>query len=150
MFITLAAVELSWYMFFIIGISCSFRCTGVAMSSIISAILLQMFAAKTLEENLIHIYWSNILINYKCFHFDLPFLVPVFTHLDLPENLSAAYMAASTSTASWESSPLTTLWWAFFLSEMIEAMLPRVLQYTMKPSQYPYLNTVTKRIRFYF
>lgn len=64
MFITLAAVELSWYMFFIIGISCSFRCTGVAMSSIISAILLQMFAAKTLEENLIHIYWSNIL-NYK-------------------------------------------------------------------------------------
>lgn len=50
MFITLAAVELSWYMFFIIGISCSFRCTGVAMSSIISAILLQMFAAKTLEE----------------------------------------------------------------------------------------------------
>lgn len=135
MYITLAAVELSWYMFFIIGISCSFRCTGVAMSSIISAILLQMFAAKTLKGKTIHINWSHILVNCISICIQIFFsLVPVFTHLDLPENLSAAYMAASTSTASWESSPLTTLWWAFFLSEMIEAMLPRVLQYTMKPS----------------
>lgn len=57
------------------------------MSSIISAILLQMFAAKTLKENLIHIYWSHILINDISVYIQIIFfLIPVFTHLDLAEN----------------------------------------------------------------
>lgn len=35
------------------------------MFFIILVILLQMFVVKILEENLIYIYWFNILINYK-------------------------------------------------------------------------------------
>lgn len=61
--LTLDAVELSWYMFFIMGISCSLRWTGVAISSIISAILLQMFAANTLKPN----QNKQFLMLYSCF-----------------------------------------------------------------------------------
>lgn len=60
--------------------------------------------------------------------------VPCFshshTHLEFSENLSAAKMDASTSTASWESSASMMLWWTFFFSGMMLAILPRVLKHT--------------------
>lgn len=50
-----------------------------------------------------------------------------FPYLDCAEKLAAAKMAASTSTLSWESKLCRILWWAFFLSGMMEAKLPSIL-----------------------
>lgn len=50
------------------------------------------------------------------------------SYFDCAEKLAAAYMAASTSTLSWESRLWRILWWAFFLSGMMEAKLPSILK----------------------
>lgn len=50
-----------------------------------------------------------------------------FPYFDCAEKLAAANMAASTSTLSWESRLWRILWWAFFLSGMMEAKLPSIL-----------------------
>lgn len=49
-------------------------------------------------------------------------------YFDCAEKLAAAKIAASTSTLSWESKLWRILWCAFFLSGMIDAMLPNILQ----------------------
>lgn len=53
--------------------------------------------------------------------------VIVYTYLECDEKLAAAKMAASTSTLSWESRLCRMLWWAFFLSGIMEAKLPNIL-----------------------
>lgn len=49
------------------------------------------------------------------------------SYFDWAEKLAAANIAASTSTLSWESRLWRILWWAFFLSGMMEAKLPSIL-----------------------
>lgn len=51
----------------------------------------------------------------------------VFPYFDCAEKLAAANIAASTSTLSWESRLWRILWWAFFLSGMMDAKLPSIL-----------------------
>lgn len=50
-----------------------------------------------------------------------------FSYFDCAEKLAAANIAASTSTLSCESRLWRILWWAFFLSGMMEARLPSIL-----------------------
>lgn len=70
---------------------------------------------------------------------------PNDTYLDLSANRSAANMAASTSTMSWESKATTILWWIIFFSRIMLAILPKVLkkQKVSHPKYWKVLNSWT-------
>lgn len=56
-----------------------------------------------------------------------------YTYFDCAEKFAAAKTAASTSTLSCESRLWRILWWAFFLSGIIDARLPNMLQKQRNP-----------------